>query len=65
LVRPSQIESVYRSAVVRPSDLWAVLRLFGLKGWTAAAIGSIVAFLALGVATAMMGNPFFIRMIPA
>lgn len=61
----SQVQSVYRSAAVRPSDLWSVLRLFGPKGWLAAAIGSIAAFLALGVPTAMIGNPFFIRMIPA
>jgi polysaccharide pyruvyl transferase WcaK-like protein len=41
-----------------------VFRLFGSKGWTAAGIGAIAAFVVLGVPTAMIGNPFFIRMIP-
>ena len=61
----SQVKSIYRNAAVRPSDLWPILRLFGLKGWIAAAIGAIAAFVVLGVPTAMIGNPYFIRMIPA
>ena len=56
---------MYRSAAIRPSDLWNVLRLFGPKGWIAAATGSVAAFFLLGVPTVMIGNPFFTRMIPA
>ena len=65
MIQASQIKSVRRSAAIRPSDLWRVLRLFGLKGWIAAALGSIAAFFVLGVPTAMINNPVFIRMIPA
>ena len=65
MIQAGQVKNIYRSAAVRPSDLLGVLRLFGPKGWLAAGIGSIAAFLALGVPTAMIGNPFFSRMIPA
>ena len=61
----SQVKSIYRNTAVRPSDLWPALRLFGLKGWIAATVGAVAAFVALGVATAMIDNPYFIRMIPA
>ena len=64
LIQSSQIKNVYRSAAVRPSDLWPVFRLFGFKGWIAAGIGAIAAFVVLGVPTAMIDNPYFIRMIP-
>lgn len=65
MIQAGKLKSAYRSAAVRPSDLWPVLRLFGPKGWTAAAIGAVAAFVVLGVPTAMIDNPFFIRMIPA
>lgn len=61
----SQVKSIYRNAAVRPSDLWPILRLFGLKGWITSAIGAVAAFVVLGVPMAMIGNPYFIRMIPA
>ena len=64
MIQSSQLKRVYRSAAVRPSDLWPVFRLFGLKGWIAAVIGAIAAFVVLGVPTAMIDNPYFIRMIP-
>ena len=65
MIQASQLKSAYRGAAVRPSDLWPLLRLFGPKGWAAAALGAAAAFIMLGVPTAMIGNPFFIRMIPA
>ena len=64
LIQASWYKSFYRGAAVRPSDLWSTLRLFGLRGWIVAGMGAIGAFLALGVPSAMIDNPFFIRMIP-
>ena len=61
----SQVKNIYRNAAVRPSALWPALRLFGLKGWIAAGVGAVAAFVVLGVPTAMIDNPYFIRMIPA
>ncbi len=65
MIQASQLKTVYRSAAVRPSDIWPLLRLFGPKGWIAATVGAIAAFVVLGIPTAMIDNPFFIRMIPA
>ena len=65
MIQARQLKDVYRSAAVRPSDLWSILRLFGPRGWIAAAMGAAAAFVVLGVPTAMIGNPYFIRMIPA
>ena len=64
LIQASRFKGFYRGAAVRPSDLWPTLRLFGPKGWTVAGVGAIGAFLAMGVPSAMIDNPFFIRMIP-
>jgi len=64
LIQASRVKGIYRSAAVQPSDLWSILRLFGPKGWIVAAIGAIVAFVALGVPTAMIDTSYFIRMIP-
>ena len=64
LIQVSRFKGFYRGAAVRPSDLWPTLRLFGPKGWIVAAVGAIGASLALGVPSAIINNPFFIRMIP-
>jgi len=64
LIQASRVKSLYRSAAVRPSHLWLTLGHFGPKGWIVAALGATAAFLALGIPTAMIDNPFFIRMIP-
>ncbi len=64
MIQASRFKILYRGAAFRPSDLWSTLRLFGPKGWIVAAIGAIAGFVALGVPTAMINNPFFIRMIP-
>jgi hypothetical protein len=65
LIQASQIRTAYRSAAVRPSDIWPLLRLFGIKGWIAATLGAVAAFIVLGIPTAMIDNPLFTRMIPA
>ena len=64
LIQVSGFKGLYRGAAVRPSDLWPALRMFGLKGWIIAAVGTIGAALVLGVPSVMFDNPFFIRMIP-
>ncbi len=64
LIQASRFKALYRGATVQPSHLWLTLGHFGPKGWIVAAIGVIAAILALGIPTAMIDNPFFIRMIP-
>ena len=64
LIQSSQLKSVYQSSAVHPSALLSVFRLFGPKGWIAAAVGAVAAFVVLGVPTAMIDNPYFIRMVP-
>lgn len=36
--------------------------LFGFRGWAVAAIAAILAFVIVGIPTAMIDNPFFVRM---
>jgi hypothetical protein len=38
--------------------------LFGFRGWAAAAIVAALAFVLVGTVTAMIDNPFFVRMTP-
>ena len=64
MIQASRFKALYRGAAVQPSHLWLTLGHFGPKGWIVAAIGAIAAILALGIPTAMIDNPFFIRMIP-
>ena len=64
MIQASRFKGFYRGAAVRLSDLWPTLRFYGPKGWIVAGGGAIGASLALGVLSAIIDNPFFIRMIP-
>jgi len=46
------------------AELWSTLRLFGLRGWVVATAGTMAALILIGVPTAIIDSPFFIRMIP-
>lgn len=57
--------SASRSAIVTQlSDLRSVLRMFSIRGWLAAALGGLAALILIGIPTAIIDNPFFIRMTP-
>ena len=59
-----RIKGMYRRAEAGPSEVWFTLSRFGVRGWLAATIGAVGAFVALGVPSAIIDNPYFIRMIP-
>lgn len=43
---------------------WSVFQLFGLRSWLTAATGAIVTLVIIGIPTAIIDNPFFVRMTP-
>jgi len=59
-----RIRGMYRWVEAGPSEVWFTLSRFGVRGWLAATIGAAGAFVVLGVPSAIIDNPFFIRMIP-
>lgn len=57
--------SVSRTAIsTQATELLAVLRMFSVRGWFVAAVGGIAVLALIGVPTAIIDNPFFIRMTP-
>lgn len=46
------------------TELRSVIGMFSLRGWLAAGAGAIVTLVLIGVPTAIIDNPFFIRMTP-
>ncbi|MEE8369849.1 MAG: hypothetical protein V3S00_03650 [Dehalococcoidia bacterium] len=46
------------------TEMSAALRLFGPRGWLVAAAGTVAALILIGVPTAIIDSPFFVRMIP-
>ena len=58
--RLSSIEASGRSLVAIPQALGA----FGSRGWLFAFAGSAAALVLIGIPTAIIQNPFFIRMTP-
>ena len=59
-----RIKGMYRRLEAGPSEVWFTLTRFGIRGWLAATVGAIGAFLVLGVPSVIIDNPYFIRMIP-
>lgn len=43
----------------------SVFRLFGLRGWLVAIAGAAVTLVMIGIPTAIINNPFFLRQLPA
>ncbi len=46
------------------AEVSSALRLFGLRGWLVAAVGAVAALILIGIPTAIIDSPFFVRMIP-
>lgn len=46
------------------AELGSALRMFSLRGWLVGAIGAAATLVLIGVPTAIIDTPFFIRMIP-
>jgi len=48
----------------RTMEISQALRLFGLRGWFVAALGTTMALVLIGIPAAVVDSPLFVRMIP-
>lgn len=53
-----------RDALAQVEEVLSALHLFGLRGWAVAALGTTVALLFIGLPSAIIENPLFVRMTP-